>query len=155
MEDLQLDSRIEELAKLLVNYSVNVKSGEKVLIRGDSLAAPLIRAVYKQVLHAGGLPLVRCTIPGLEETFFKTANDEQIQYIHEPDRLAINTYDVVISLRAEENTRDLSNIDASKMVLQRQAAGELMHVMIDRTAKERCAGRQPYSQPRPMPRMLI
>lgn len=130
-----MDQRIEKLAKLLVNYSVNVKTGEKVLIRADSLAAPLIKAVYKEVLRAGGHPLVRCTIPGLEEGLFKIANDEQIQYIHEPDRLTMNTYDVMISIRAADNTRNLANIDTSKMVLQRLAMGELMNVVMDRSAK--------------------
>ena len=130
-----MDTRIEKLANLLVNYSVNVKKGDKVLIRGDSSAAPLIKAVYKQVLWAGGHPLLRCTIPGLEEAFFKIANDEQIQYIHDPDRLAMNTYDVMISLRAAENTRNLASIDAGKIVLQRRAMGELMRTMLDRSAK--------------------
>jgi leucyl aminopeptidase (aminopeptidase T) len=37
------DSRIENLAKLCVQYSVDVKPKEKVFIQGNVLALPLIR----------------------------------------------------------------------------------------------------------------
>ncbi len=38
-----VDSRIENLAKLCVQYSVDVKPKEKVLIGGNVLASPLIK----------------------------------------------------------------------------------------------------------------
>ncbi len=39
------DKRIEKLADLLVNYSVEVKPGQEVFIRGISNDEALIRAV--------------------------------------------------------------------------------------------------------------
>jgi aminopeptidase len=51
------DPRIDKLADLLVNYSVSVKPGETVAITGDTDAEPLIKAVFKHVLQAGGFRL--------------------------------------------------------------------------------------------------
>ena len=51
------DPRVEKLADMLVNYSVGIKPGYKAMIEGNELAKPLITAIYKKVLEAGGIPL--------------------------------------------------------------------------------------------------
>jgi hypothetical protein len=49
-----------------------------------------------------------------------------LQFIHEPQNLIIETYDVSIGIRSEASTKALSNVDPAKMVLQRRAGAELM-----------------------------
>ena len=44
------DPRIEKLADVLVNYSVAIQPGDKVLIQGSVLGEPLLKAVYVQVV---------------------------------------------------------------------------------------------------------
>ena len=51
------DIRVEKLADLMVNYSVAVKPGDKVVIQGETTGEPLIKAVYAKVLQAGGYPM--------------------------------------------------------------------------------------------------
>ena len=46
------DPRTAGLAKILVGYSTEVKEGEVVSIDGESAAAPLLIAVYEEVLLA-------------------------------------------------------------------------------------------------------
>ena len=89
-----MDMRIEKLAQVLVEYSTAVKPGDKVYIQGNTVAKPLLAAVYTQVLRSGGHPFL---IPGLglNELFFRHASDEQLSYLHEPLKLLIETYDVV------------------------------------------------------------
>jgi leucyl aminopeptidase (aminopeptidase T) len=62
-EEMMADVRIEKLADLLVNYSVEIKPGQQVLIRGISSAEPLIRAIYIKVLQAGGNPWLGISYP--------------------------------------------------------------------------------------------
>ena len=50
------DIRVEKLADLMVNYSVAVKPGDKVVIQGETSGEPLIKEVYAKVLQAGGNP---------------------------------------------------------------------------------------------------
>ena len=50
------DIRIERWAHTLVNYSLYIKAGETVAIYATPLAAPLVEAVYREVLRVGAHP---------------------------------------------------------------------------------------------------
>ena len=128
------DVRVEKLADVLVSYSVAVQPGDKVLIRGGMLAAPLLKAVYAKVLQAGGHPLVMPELEGQSELFYRYASDEQLQYVPDPLKLIVETYDVNIGIRAAENTKALSSIDPAKMVRANQAQTELMQTFMRRSA---------------------
>ncbi len=129
-----MDPRVEKLADLLVNYSVAVRAGDRVLIEGTSVAEPLLKAVYVKVLQAGGHPLMDAAPAGVEELFFRYASDQQLQYIHQPTRLIMDTYDVRISIGGDENTKALTNVGPSRMVLRKQAHTELMRTFVRRSA---------------------
>ena len=129
-----VDTRVNKLANMMVNYSVGVKPGDKVAITGDSLAEPLIKAVYREVLKAGGFPFTLVNINGLEEIFYKNATDEQLKHVPPPYKMMISEYDVRISCLAEHNTKALSRIDPKRMVMRSQAYGELMKIFMRRSA---------------------
>ena len=105
-----------------------------MLIEGASLAEPLLKAVYIKVLQAGGHPLMNASPAGTEELLFRYASDEQLQYIHQPRKLITETYEVRISIGGENNTRSLTNVDPSKMVLREKAHTELMKIFMKRSA---------------------
>lgn len=128
------DPRVEKLADVLVNYSVAVKPGDKVLVQGDVPAGPLLKAVYARVLQAGGHPLMMAILPGTDEIFFHHASNEQLQHVPEPIRLVVETYDVRIGIRGAENTKSLSSVDPSKMVLRSRAQTELIQISQQRSA---------------------
>jgi aminopeptidase len=119
------DPRIEKLAEVLVNYSVAVKSGDKVLLRGETVAEPLYKALYAKVLEAGGNPLIVPTFPGVDELRYRLASDEQLQHVPEPIKVAMETYDCMISIMCLSNTKAMSNVDPEKMALTSQAQREL------------------------------
>ena len=110
------DVRIEKMAELLVNYSVTVQKGDKVKIRGEYAAAPLVKAVYAEVLKAGGHPIVFLEPEGLAEILYKYASDEQLKFIHEPEKIITDNYDVSIAIGATSNTKALSSVEPSRMV---------------------------------------
>ncbi len=128
------DPRVEKLAQVIVRYSVAVRANDRVVIDGDSLAEPLLKAIYTEVLKAGGHPLIRVTLPGMEDLLFKHASDDQLQHVAEPLKLTISTYDVRIAVGGADNTRSLTNVDPSRMVLYQQARTELMKISMKRSA---------------------
>ena len=105
-----------------------------MLIEGASLAEPLLKAIYVKVLQAGGHPLMNAAPAGMEELLFRYASDEQLQYIHQPRKLITETYEVRISIGGENNTRSLTNVDPSRMVLREKAHTELMKIFMKRSA---------------------
>ena len=128
------DSRVEKLADLLVNYSVAVKPGDKVVVQGETSGEPLIKAVFVKVLQAGGFPYAMPTLPGMEELVYKYGNDEQLKFLPEPYKLVMSTYDARIYVFSDSNTKALSGVDPTKSVLRSQSRSELMKIMMKRSA---------------------
>jgi Leucyl aminopeptidase (aminopeptidase T) len=134
MEKTMADIRLEKWADLLVNYSIKVKPGERVLLRGDWLAEPLIKATYAKILEAGGFPFVVVDIPETREMFFKLANEAQLAHVSEPLKLAMSTYECMIRIIADENTHALSHVDPAKVKKSAQAGRVLQEIYMQRAA---------------------
>jgi aminopeptidase len=125
---------VEKLADVLVGYSVAVQPGDKVIIQGDELAAPLLRAVYAKVLQAGGHPQLFVSLSGTDELFYRYASDVQLQHVPEPVKLIAETYDVRIRVGGAENTKALSGVDPSRMVMHNRTMTDLMRTFMRRSA---------------------
>ena len=128
------DLRIEKLAELVVDYSVAVHPGDKVVISSATPAEPLLKVIYARVLMAGGHPFMLTSLPDIDEVFFRHASDEQVRHVPKPLELIYETYDVRISIIAESNTKSLSGVDPAKTVLQQQARTGLMRTFMRRSA---------------------
>jgi aminopeptidase len=128
------DHRLEKLARVLVDYSVAVRSGDSVLISGETIAEPLLKEIYLQVVMAGGHPLLMSSLPGIDEVLFYHASEEQLKHVPKPLELIMETYDIRISILAETNTKALTNVDPHKMVIYQQARTELMRTLMRRSA---------------------
>ena len=128
------DPRHVNLAKLLVNYCVEVKPGDKVLINGGLVAKPLMLEVYREILEAGGHPMTRFSETEFQEILLKYGNDEQLKHIPEPIKLIIETFDCQIGLWSDENTRTLSGVDPLRQQMSRTARTELMEISMKRSA---------------------
>lgn len=125
----------EKYAKVLVEYSTNVQPKELTVIRTDSSdSAPLIKEIYKQVLQRGAYPLVRCGIQGLNETFFKIANDDQLQFIDEMTKQEYATVKNFISISAPSNVKHLARIPSDKQAKRSRASQGLSEILLNRSA---------------------
>jgi aminopeptidase len=129
------DIRIEKMADLLVNYSVTVKPGDKVAIQGDSLAEPLLKAIFVKVLQAGGNPFFVISPDGINELFYRYASDDQLKHVPPPTKLMMETYDVRISIGGESNTKELNSVDPAKIVMRQQARSGIMKTYLERAAR--------------------
>jgi len=126
------DPRIEKLADVLVNYSVGIQPGDRVMIRTGAAATPLARALLAAVLKAGGNPMTLQGIEGAQEVFYEFASDEQLQYIHAPYKTIYETYEALITVDASTNTKALSNVPPEKMRLSSQAQKEIYQIFMNR-----------------------
>ena len=129
------DPRVEKLAQVLVNYSIGVKPGDKVIVQGGAVASPLLKAVATEVIKAGGHPLTLAQIPGIPEAMYRHGSDEQIRHIPEPMKLVFETYDAAISLMSSVNTKAMTTVPPEKIALSQQAQSELFGTIMKRTAE--------------------
>jgi aminopeptidase len=136
------DSRDQRMADVLVDFCAEVREGDLVTIESTTLAAPILRDLYRRVLEAGAHPLPRISLEGLSENLLKYGNDAQLAWENPVRADDIETVDVRIVLEAPGNTKRLSNIDPARHAqyersterlrnryLERAAAGELRWVL--------------------------
>jgi aminopeptidase len=128
------DQRIEKWAQTLVNFSVNVQPGETVSIQGGVAGEPLMRAVYREVIKAGGLPMVFPGFSGLSTVLLNEGNDDQLQYITPIERFIRCETDVAIHIMAETNTKSLANVDPARQRLSQAARAEILEKYLERSA---------------------
>jgi aminopeptidase len=128
------DPRAQNLAKILVGYSTKVKEGEVVSIDGENAAAPLLLAVYEEVLKAGGNPVLNVALDGQIASYFKHATDNQLEWISPFAEWMVDNVDVRISIGASTNTRELSGVPPERQTLRQSATGDLMKRAMERSA---------------------
>ncbi|MHA1110969.1 MAG: aminopeptidase [Promethearchaeota archaeon] len=126
----------EKLAKLVVNYAVDVKPGDKVVLAGAVDAIDLFQAIYAEVIKAGAHILEKdLAIPGNGEIFFKHATEEQLKFVNPLSTQASEILDKYISIFSSTNRKGLANIDQEKMMMVQKANSHLQQKLMERTAK--------------------
>lgn len=128
------DFRLNKLANILVNYSLEIKAGDQLEIRTNPLALDIAKIVYEESVKAGAYVLNSISIPGSEEIFFKFANDDQLDYVSPIRKQIYETFDAVLVIGAEYNTRALSGIDPERISRARKATTPLTKIFLERAA---------------------
>ncbi len=110
------DSRVRRLARILVNHSVKVRSGDTVLIAASSEAAkPLVLEVFREVLRRGAHPLTNVSFEETQNIFYVHAGERQLNHFPKIKMHEAKNIDCVISIRATLNKKSLSTIDPRKI----------------------------------------
>lgn len=135
------DARIENLAKVLVQYSTSVQPGDRIAILAQPVAMPLIEQVYSEILIAGGYPYylvgglrTRVETDRLAYLLFTKGNDEQIQHVHEFEKKIREEFEGMIILYSQDNTRALSNVAPNKQSSRAKAFSEVTKIYQARSA---------------------
>ena len=115
-----MDSRIVKLAKNLVNYSIRLQKGEKVLIetRGTD-AYPLVRQIIKEVYAVGGIPFVQLEMNTIQRELLLGITDEQLQLMAEVDSLRMKNMDAYIGIGANANACEAYDVPEESIKKQR------------------------------------
>ncbi len=112
---------LERYAKVLIHAGLGdghgIKKGQTVVLRVPEAARPLLVEIYKEVLRAGGQPLMRYTPDGLQRAYFELASDAQLDFF--PAKFAkgmVDQADHYVAIIAETNMQELSGIDPQKIM---------------------------------------
>ena len=113
-----MDERIKTLANNLVNYSMDVKEGDKVYVHyiGESTEA-LARQLVKEVYKAGGVPFVHYTNPRLLREVLLNCTEEQMTLMAKIDASEMEQMDCYVAVRGSDNISENADVPADKMKL--------------------------------------
>lgn len=129
-----MDHRITRWAQTLVGYCLDVRPGQTVLIHASPAAEPLIAAVYREVLRAGGHPVPHITLATLTEILLSEGSDEQLTWLDPTARYWAEHADARLVIESETNTRTLANVDPQRQALAARAAREVREIGSRRSA---------------------
>ena len=119
---------------MLVEYSTAVGPGDVVAIVGGAAGEPLLRAIYREVVQAGGHPVMLVDTSELQSELLLHGNDAQLEFVSDLDRFVREEADVFIRVSAAINTRASSAIDPARETLFTQARRGLGTTMMERAA---------------------
>lgn len=128
------DQRLKKLAQILIHYSLEIKPGDQLEIRSNPLAQELALLVYEEAVKAGANAMSNLNIQGGEEVFYKHASDDQLDYVSPVRKMITETFDAMLVIGAEYNTRSLSAIEPQKLSRSRKASTELSKIFLERAA---------------------
>lgn len=129
-----MDKRWSQLADLLVNYSMGVKPGEKVMIAfGELETSPLVFALYESCILAGALPQVQFLSEELNRSLLKHGSAEQIGWVPEIEAYGMEWADVYFGLRGAHNLDVFWDIPADRLSLLRKAMGRISTLRWEKT----------------------
>jgi len=111
------DARFDNLAQLLVEYSIRLKRNEAVLIEAfdtpDEMTIALIRAARK----AGGIPFVQTQHTRVNRALALEASDRQLNLLASHELVRMKKMDAYIAVRGSNNITELSDVPPEKMKL--------------------------------------
>lgn len=113
-----MDERIKVLAYNLVNYSMEVKTGDKVYINyiGTS-TQDLARQLIKEVYKAGGVPFPHYVDTKIQREMLLHCTEEQLSLMAKIDGAEMEKMDCYVGVRGADNVSELSDVPAEKMKL--------------------------------------
>ncbi|NJN34360.1 MAG: aminopeptidase [Saprospiraceae bacterium] len=134
-----MTSVLEKYADLLVNYCLEIKTGDKLFIQTTMLAEPLVREVYRAAWRAGaGVVETDFMFRERNRIFLAEVNEAQARTISPFYQMAMENFDAYLHIRAPFNLREDQNIsdtEGSKSRWRSEALRAVSNTYFRRTAK--------------------
>jgi aminopeptidase len=122
------DLRVQKFAKVLVEHCTRVIPGDRVLIEATTVAEPLVRELFIQIMEKGGHPHPMIAFPGMmpfsqDEFYLTYANEAQLDFVPTFYKLAYDQFESRIRIHSSTNTRGTTSINPAKVQRRNKATG--------------------------------
>lgn len=106
-----MDERIKKLSKTIVNYSINVKENDRVLIQYENKACnPLVKCLIKDIYESKGIPFVKLLDNELNSLILENANSNTIDEMVKMKTYEVENFDCFIRICYTENEYEDKNV---------------------------------------------
>ena len=127
------DQRLNKLAKLLIDYSAEVKEGDIVYVCADEVATPWVIEVVKEATKKGAHVEYTLESDEIKEIQLKYGSEKQLKSGNMIYESILSKADVWLTAWGNRNTRMLSRIDSNKLKIHQQGASVWRKIYSDRT----------------------
>lgn len=127
--------RFEKLADVLVRYSTRIRAGDLVRLSGSPVARPLLVALYRAVIRAGGHPLVQMAPDECAEIKLEEAGEDQLRFEDPIELYIVDKIDASIGIWGQDNTKSLSGTDPKRQAIVSQARKKYLDRFLQRASQ--------------------
>ncbi|HHT66350.1 MAG TPA: aminopeptidase [Clostridiales bacterium] len=111
------DPRVKTLAHNLINYSCELKQGEKIFIENIGLEPPLLKELIREAYKVGAIPLVSIKDNEINRVLYAQCTKEQMEMMAKYEAARMSDVDAYIGLRSGQNASELSDVPVDRMEL--------------------------------------
>ena len=121
------DPRMTRLAELLINYSTELKAGEKILIEAIDVPDAMTNALVKAAAAVGGLPFVTIKHNEVMRALINHTSEDHMSLFADVEGHRMKQMDAYIGLRGSHNISELSDVPDEKMKLYQKLLWRPVH----------------------------
>jgi aminopeptidase len=111
------DPRMTKMAEGLINYSVRLQKGEKILVEVIDSGIPLALAVIKEAYRVGGVPYTMIRNKQIDRQFMVGAKQEQLEELAGYELVQMKEMQAYIGIRAADNANETADVSSDQQQL--------------------------------------
>lgn len=138
-----MDTRIQTLAKRLIQHSVRLQKGENILIELTDQGHPLAQALMAETYKVGAQPFIWIKDQSLLRGFLKSANQDQIQLMGHWEAEMMEKMQAYIAIRGAFNQSDLADLPSEAKQMYQRYWSQVVHTDIRLAKTKWCVLRWP------------
>ena len=121
------DERLIKLVDQLVEYSLDVKPGERVLIEDRGIAPDFDAALVEKIYAVGGVPVVQLVDLKVDRAMMMGCTQEQLQWMAAIDSERMAGCQAYIGIRGGDNSFESADVPPEKERLHAVYYGKKVH----------------------------
>jgi aminopeptidase len=125
-------NHVDGFARLLTDYCLEVQRGQQILVQSSTLAAPLLLALQREILEREAWPLIRPSLPGADEGFWRAARDLHLDGFPSAELAEAQEIDASLRIQATDNANALAGVDPARLSRAARSRAPLREVALAR-----------------------
>ena len=126
-----MDERLKKLSSTIVNYSLEVKPNERVLINFQTEKPKIfVKYLIEDIVKVGGIPFIRMVDPMLNTVLSELTKENRIQEIKKHSEDDNENYDSFIHIRYSTNDFENKNVnpEIKKLIAKETAKSDYVRI---------------------------
>jgi aminopeptidase len=128
-----IDPRYTKLARLLVEYSTELKEGEKILIDAIDIPDDFTIELMRVVRRSGATPLVEVRHGRVTREVLRGTNESHANLVRDLEMFRMKKVQAYIALRGSSNINETSDVPADRMALYSKILRPFQNYRVNRT----------------------
>lgn len=116
-----LDKYADVLIRFALDSCKGIKKGDVVMISVPECAKPMLAALRRSVLKAGGHPMIQYHPDGMAREFYELATDDQLKFFASSFlKGKVDQIDHTVSIIAETDKNELEGVDPKRIMMRQK-----------------------------------